>query len=70
VLPSGTCLLWYPAGSPLGVLVRVAGYKDRMERFFQSNPGMSSRIGHHLDFPDYSPDELLAIAHLMLDQQQ
>ncbi|MGH2413834.1 MAG: AAA family ATPase, partial [Microcystaceae cyanobacterium] len=52
------------------LVVVLAGYKDRMEKFFQSNPGMSSRIAHHLDFPDYSPDELLAIAHLMLEQQQ
>lgn len=44
----------------------LAGYKDRMETFFQSNPGFSSRIAHHLDFPDYTLDELLAIAQLML----
>jgi probable Rubsico expression protein CbbX len=52
------------------IVVILAGYKDRMEKFFQSNPGMSSRIAHHLDFPDYSADELLAIAKLMLEQQQ
>ncbi len=52
------------------LVVVLAGYKDRMEKFFQSNPGMSSRVAHHLDFPDYTPDELLAIAYLMLDQQQ
>ncbi len=52
------------------LVVILAGYKDRMDRFFQSNPGMSSRIAHHLDFPDYTADELLAIARLMLDQQQ
>jgi hypothetical protein len=40
-----------------------------MDTFFQSNPGMSSRIAHHLDFPDYAPDELLHIAHTMLQQQ-
>jgi len=48
------------------LVVILAGYKDRMETFFQSNPGISSRIAHHLDFPDYALDELLAIAQLML----
>ena len=48
------------------LVVILAGYKDRMDRFFQSNPGMSSRIAHHIDFPDYSPDELLEIAKLMV----
>ena len=48
------------------LVVILAGYKDRMETFFQSNPGVSSRVAHHLDFPDYSLDELLAIAQLML----
>jgi len=52
------------------LVVILAGYKDRMDRFFHSNPGMSSRIAHHVDFPDYTPDELLAIAQLMLDQMQ
>jgi probable Rubsico expression protein CbbX len=52
------------------LVVILAGYKDRMERFFQSNPGMSSRIAHHIDFPDYSDDELFAIAGLMLDGMQ
>ncbi len=52
------------------LVVILAGYKDRMERFFQSNPGMASRIAHHLEFPDYTPEELLAIAKLMLQQQQ
>ena len=51
------------------LVVILAGYKDKMDRFFQSNPGMRSRIAHHLDFPDYSPAELLAIAQLMLAQQ-
>jgi probable Rubsico expression protein CbbX len=51
------------------LVVVLAGYKDRMETFFQSNPGVSSRIAHHLDFPDYSLDELLAIARLMLEEQ-
>ena len=48
------------------LVVILAGYKDKMERFFHSNPGMRSRIAHHLDFPDYSPEELLVIAKLML----
>jgi len=51
------------------LVVILAGYKDRMDKFFQSNPGMRSRIAHHLDFPDYSSDELLAIGKLMLAQQ-
>ncbi|MGB8855491.1 MAG: CbbX protein [Burkholderiales bacterium] len=50
------------------LVVIVAGYKDRMDTFFKSNPGMSSRIAHHIDFPDYSADELLQIADLMLDK--
>jgi probable Rubsico expression protein CbbX len=52
------------------LVVILAGYKDRMETFFRSNPGMSSRIAHHIDFPDYTPQELLAIARLMLQQMQ
>jgi probable Rubsico expression protein CbbX len=50
------------------LVVILAGYKDRMGTFFQSNPGMSSRIAHHIDFPDYSTDELLAIADKMAGQ--
>jgi len=48
------------------LVVILAGYKDRMDTFFQSNPGMRSRIAHHLDFPDYSRDELLLIGDRML----
>ena len=48
------------------LVVILAGYADRMETFFRSNPGMSSRIAHHLDFPDYSHDELRQIADRML----
>src|SRR5438552_4734694 len=51
------------------LVVILAGYKDRMETFFQSNPGVSSRVAHHLDFPDYLLNELLAIAQLMLAEQ-
>ena len=47
----------------------LAGYADRMETFFRSNPGMGSRVAHHIDFPDYNVDELMAIARLMLEQQ-
>lgn len=48
------------------LVVILAGYKDRMDTFFQSNPGMSSRIAHHIDFPDYSQHELLEIAQKMV----
>ncbi|MBC5800538.1 MAG: CbbX protein [Candidatus Eremiobacteraeota bacterium] len=48
------------------VVVIFAGYKAPMERFFTSNPGLSSRVAHHIDFPDYTADELMAIAQLML----
>src|SRR5271170_5653644 len=51
------------------LVVIFAGYKDRMDDFFRSNPGLSSRVAHHIDFPDYDVDELMAIAHLMMDQQ-
>ena len=51
------------------LVVILAGYKDRMETFFRSNPGMSSRIAHHLDFPDYTPEDLLRIADKLLTQQ-
>ena len=52
------------------LVVILAGYKDRMDRFFESNPGMSSRIAHHIDFPDYRVSELASIARLMLDENQ
>ena len=51
------------------LVVVFAGYKDRMDDFFRSNPGLSSRVAHHIDFPDYDVDELMAIAHLMLAAQ-
>jgi probable Rubsico expression protein CbbX len=47
------------------LVVILAGYKDRMETFFHSNPGFASRIAHHIDFPDYSEPQLLDIARLM-----
>ena len=49
------------------LVVILAGYKDRMDTFFQSNPGLSSRIAHHLDFPDYAHGELLQIGDKMLE---
>jgi probable Rubsico expression protein CbbX len=51
------------------LVVILAGYADRMDRFFTSNPGFRSRIAHHIDFPDYDAEELMAIAELMLKQQ-
>jgi len=52
------------------LVVILAGYKDRMDRFFGSNPGMASRVAHHIDFPDYSEQELFAIAGLILRDMQ
>ena len=51
------------------LVVILAGYGDRMETFFQSNPGMRSRIAHHLEFPDFAEPELLRIGEMMLEQQ-
>jgi probable Rubsico expression protein CbbX len=51
------------------LVVVLAGYRDRMDTFFRSNPGMSSRIAHHIDFPDYTADELMAISGLMLESR-
>jgi probable Rubsico expression protein CbbX len=51
------------------IVVVLAGYKDRMDMFFESNPGMQSRIAHHIDFPDYTADELMLIADRMLARQ-
>jgi probable Rubsico expression protein CbbX len=50
------------------LVVILAGYKDRMTKFFECNPGFSSRIAHHIDFPDYSSEELMRIADLMLER--
>jgi probable Rubsico expression protein CbbX len=52
------------------LVVILAGYKDRMDAFFRSNPGMSSRIAHHIDFPDYTVDELAAIAGLIAAEHE
>jgi probable Rubsico expression protein CbbX len=52
------------------LVVILAGYKDRMAQFFRSNPGLSSRVAHHIDFPNYTSAELLAIGQLLLKQMQ
>ena len=52
------------------LVVVLAGYKEPMDKFFESNPGLSSRIANHIDFPDYTVDELLKISKIMLDEQQ
>jgi probable Rubsico expression protein CbbX len=52
------------------IVVVMAGYKKQMDRFFSDVPGLSSRIAHHIDFPDYSTDELMDIARLMVGQQR
>jgi probable Rubsico expression protein CbbX len=52
------------------LVVILAGYKKPMDKFYESNPGLSSRIANHIDFPDYSVDELLQIAKLMIADQQ
>ena len=49
------------------LVVILAGYKDKMDKFFESNPGFRSRIAHHIDFPDYSNNELLEIAEVMVE---
>jgi len=51
------------------LVVIFAGYKERMDVFYQSNPGLSSRVANHIDFPDYSAQELLAIARLILAEE-
>jgi probable Rubsico expression protein CbbX len=52
------------------LVVILAGYGDRMSQFFASNPGFRSRVAHHIEFPDYSDDELVAIADRMITEQQ
>ncbi|MBD9508072.1 CbbX protein [Ensifer sp. ENS07] len=51
------------------LVVILAGYADRMDLFYQSNPGFRSRIAHHIDFPDYGDEELLQIADTLLADQ-
>nr|YP_010850997.1 Rubisco expression protein [Aphanocladia stichidiosa]WGH13939.1 Rubisco expression protein [Aphanocladia stichidiosa] len=52
------------------LVVIFAGYKEKMDKFYESNPGLSSRVTNHVDFPDYTAQELLEIAKLMLEEQQ
>jgi probable Rubsico expression protein CbbX len=52
------------------LVVILAGYRDRMDRFFESNPGMASRVAHHVEFPDYAPGELVEIGERMLERLQ
>ena len=52
------------------LVIIFAGYKDRMDSFYESNPGLSSRVANHIDFPDYTPAELIQIARLILEEQQ
>ena len=52
------------------LVVILAGYKEPMDKFYESNPGLSSRIANHIDFPDYTTDELLKISKMMLEEQQ
>jgi len=52
------------------LVVIFAGYKDRMDSFYESNPGLSSRVANHINFPDYTPEELIQIGKLILDEQQ
>ena len=52
------------------IVVILAGYKNKMNKFYESNPGLSSRVTNHVDFPDYTSQELLEIAKLMLEDQQ
>jgi probable Rubsico expression protein CbbX len=51
------------------LVVVLAGYKERMDEFFRLNPGMSSRVAHHIDFPDYTAEELVQIGQLMLSAE-
>ncbi|QKD05269.1 CbbX protein [Mesorhizobium loti] len=62
-------LLQYMENNRDDLVVILAGYKNKMDKFFDSNPGMRSRIAHHLDFPDYNPSELKSIAEIMLADQ-
>ena len=63
-------LLQFMEANREDLVVILAGYADRMDVFFRSNPGMASRVAHHIDFPDFTLDELIQIAALMLDREQ
>ena len=63
-------LLQFMEANREDLVVILAGYADRMDVFFRSNPGMASRIAHNIDFPDFSLDELMQIADLMLDREE
>ena len=52
------------------LVVIFAGYKERMDSFYESNPGLSSRVANHIDFPDYTPEELIKIGRMILEEQQ
>ena len=52
------------------LVVIFAGYKERMDSFYESNPGLSSRVANHIDFPDYTPQELIHIGRMILEEQQ
>lgn len=52
------------------LVVIFAGYKEKMDKFYESNPGLSSRVTNHVHFPDFTPEELLLIAKLMLQDKQ
>ena len=51
------------------LVVILAGYEDRMDDFFRLNPGMASRVAHHINFPDYDINELSQIGRGMLDAE-
>ena len=52
------------------LVVILAGYKERMDTFYESNPGLSSRVANHIEFPDYTPQELILIGRMILQEQQ
>lgn len=51
------------------VIVIFAGYPDKMERFLEKNEGLRSRIAFHLNFPDYSSEEMTDIIRLMISEK-
>ena len=63
-------LLQFMEANREDLVVILAGYADRMDMFFRSNPGLASRVAHHIDFPDFTLAELIQIAGLMLDREQ